>query len=178
MKFHASMRIILLACLFVGILSSCSHNRAVSALDSSLDSLFTSIFPDPEAPGAIVLVAKGDTILFDRGYGMADLKNGKAICDTTLFNICSISKQFAAVALLKLEEQGKLDLDDHVGKFIPALRLPQFSEVTLFTSCRIPRVFPTAVRAPTKNGPSMSSTMRQVSVRAATISFIRLLPNR
>lgn len=132
MKFHASMRLILLACLFAGILSSCSHNRAVSALDSSLDSLFTSIFPDPEAPGAIVLVAKGDTILFDRGYGMADLKNGKAICDTTLFNICSISKQFAAVALLKLEEQDKLKLDDHVSKFIPALRLPQFSEVTLF----------------------------------------------
>lgn len=85
----------------------------------------------PDQPGAIVLVAKGDSIIYDRGFGLADLDKGTQITDTTLFNICSISKQFAAMAILHLAENGLLDIDDSIVKFVPALTQPFFRNVTL-----------------------------------------------
>ena len=111
---------------------SCGRQQSgQEGIAQPLDSLFTVLFPDPEDPGAIVLVAKGDSIIYDKGFGMADLKNNIAISDTTLFNICSISKQFAAVALLKLEEEGVLELDDVVTKYVPTLSSPQYRKITL-----------------------------------------------
>lgn len=90
--------VLLIVCAMVAA-TSCGRRHSADSFASSLDSVFLSLFPDPAEPGAIVLVAKGDSIIYDRGFGMADLKQGKAICDTTLFNICSISKQYAAMAL-------------------------------------------------------------------------------
>lgn len=119
----------IIACLFTAC-SPAKDTSGDSALSHPLDSLFTSMFK-PGQPGAIVLVAKGDSIIYNRGFGMADLSKGTEITDTTLFNICSISKQFAAVAILQLHEKGLLDIDDSIAKFIPALSQPFFHNVTL-----------------------------------------------
>ena len=66
-----------------------------------------------------VLVARGNQVLFSKGYGFANLEwrvpNGAA----TKFRIGSITKQFTAAAILLLEERGKLTLDDPVKKFLP-----------------------------------------------------------
>lgn len=105
-------------------------DKEKEALTVSIDSLFTPLFHDDE-PGAVVLVAKGDSILYDRGFGIADFRNNRQINDSTLLNICSISKQFTAVALLKLQEEGKLSLDDSVSKFFPKFRAPFFRRITI-----------------------------------------------
>ncbi len=57
-------------------------------------------------------------IVLERGYGMADLEQGVAIRPDTVFNIASLSKQFTAVSLLLLQEQGKLSLDDDIRKYL------------------------------------------------------------
>jgi CubicO group peptidase (beta-lactamase class C family) len=66
-----------------------------------------------------VLVAQGDTILLDKGYGSANLEWNIPNTPQTRFRIASLTKQFAAAAILLLEERGKLKLDDPVKSYIP-----------------------------------------------------------
>jgi len=64
-----------------------------------------------------VLVAKDGNIIFRKGYGFADLKKTKKITSQTKFYIASITKQYAASAILILEELGKLKTTDSITKF-------------------------------------------------------------
>ena len=69
-----------------------------TTLTADIDSLFGAMFADSE-PGAIVLIAKGDTVIYEQGFGKARLDENTPIDSTTLFNICSISKQFSDLFL-------------------------------------------------------------------------------
>ena len=132
------MRIKLLCLCAVMTLLSCSpkgERNNYAAFTASLDSLFSRKFPAGE-PGACVLVTLHDSIIYDRGFGMATLpghvvEQGEPITDETMFNICSVSKQFSAVALLKLEEQGLISLQDPVNKYFPEFKADFFKEITL-----------------------------------------------
>lgn len=81
-------------------------------------SLSETYFPD-SLPGASILVSKGGKILFESAFGLADIKNNTPLKSNDIFRIASISKQFTAVAILKLMEEGKLSLNDEITKFIP-----------------------------------------------------------
>jgi CubicO group peptidase (beta-lactamase class C family) len=65
-----------------------------------------------------VLVAKGGKVLFRRGYGDSDRENGVHYGPDTVFSIGSITKQFTAAAILKLEMQGKLRVEDPLAKYL------------------------------------------------------------
>lgn len=73
----------------------------------------------PDAPGAAVLVAKDARVVFRKGYGMANLELGVRIEPHMVFRLGSITKQFTAVAILMLAEEGKLALDDPITRFLP-----------------------------------------------------------
>lgn len=70
-------------------------------------------------PGAAVLVVQNGKIIFQKGYGLAELKTGGAIAPDTAFDLGSVTKQFTALAVLQLAERGKLSLDDSLRKFFP-----------------------------------------------------------
>src|SRR5215468_5464606 len=72
------------------------------------------------APGMTVAVALGDRPVFAEGFGRADVENDVPCAPETVFRIASISKPIAAVAVLQLEERGRLSLDDPVRKYVPA----------------------------------------------------------
>jgi CubicO group peptidase (beta-lactamase class C family) len=72
-----------------------------------------------ESPGAAVLVSQRGEILFEKGYGYANLEHRVPVTPETKFRIGSITKQFTAAAILLLQEQGKLSVDDPLSKFIP-----------------------------------------------------------
>lgn len=65
-----------------------------------------------------VLVAKGDQVLFRQVYGMANREQGQAMQLNSRFRLASVSKQFTAAAILKLQDDGKLRIDDTVCKWI------------------------------------------------------------
>jgi len=65
-----------------------------------------------------VLAAKNDQIILNRGYGWADKENAIANTSETVFSTGSITKQFTAAAILKLEMQGKLRTEDGIGKYL------------------------------------------------------------
>jgi len=73
----------------------------------------------PTEPGVAVIVVNDGQPIFRIGYGMANLELGVPIEPDMVFRIGSVTKQFTAVAILMLAEQGKLSLDDSVSKFLP-----------------------------------------------------------
>ncbi len=66
-----------------------------------------------------VLVAQNGRILLEKGFGMADREAARRETAETVFSIGSITKQFTAAAILKLESQGKLKLDDRLSTYFP-----------------------------------------------------------
>ena len=90
-----------------------------------------------DAPGIAVLVARDGKVLFSSGFGMADLSNDVPITPATKFRIGSVTKQFAAAAILKLQEEGKLNVTEVME--YPLQPLPQADGSTgaLFTHIRI-----------------------------------------
>ena len=73
-----------------------------------------------DGPGGVVLVARGDEILFEGARGLADLEAGTVLDVDDTFRLGSITKQFAAAGLLKLVEDDKVALDDPLSKYLPA----------------------------------------------------------
>jgi len=82
-----------------------------------------------DSSGAAVLAAQDGKILFKKGYGYANLEHHVPITPETKFRIGSITKQFTATAILKLQEQGKLRVNDRLSKFLPDY--PRGDEVTI-----------------------------------------------
>ena len=76
-----------------------------------------------------VLFARGDRIVYEQGYGPADLEHGVANSPASVFRIASLSKPLTEVAIGTLMEQGKLALDDPLAKFLPDF--PRGKEITI-----------------------------------------------
>jgi len=93
-----------------------------------IDAMFRELLTN-NSPGAAVLVARNGNILFEKGYGLANIGDRVPVAPQTKFRIGSMTKQFTAAAILKLREQGKLNLDDKLSKFIPDY--PRGDEVTI-----------------------------------------------
>jgi CubicO group peptidase (beta-lactamase class C family) len=91
-----------------------------------IDQLFTA-WNNLQTPGAAVAVAKNGKIIFEKGYGSADLEHNIPITPKTIFHIASVSKQFTAFSILLLEKEGKLSINDDVRKYIP--EIPDFGKV-------------------------------------------------
>ena len=89
-----------------------------AATEAQLDAVVASYFKKDE-PGAAVLVMRDGKPLLRKGYGLADVELGVAIQPEHVFRIASITKQFTAMAILQLVEQGKIGLDDPITKFFP-----------------------------------------------------------
>lgn len=87
-------------------------------LEATVDQLFTE-WNRPDSPGAAVAVTRGGEVIYQHGYGMANLEYDIPITPTTIFDIASVSKQFAAFAIVTLSYEGKLSLDDDIRTHLP-----------------------------------------------------------
>ncbi|SFE97854.1 CubicO group peptidase, beta-lactamase class C family [Chitinophaga sp. CF118] len=84
-----------------------------------VDSLFASY--NSHTPGAAVAIVKDGKVVFQKGYGMADLDHDIPITPQTVFNIASVSKQFTAFAIYLLASEGRISLEDDIRKYITEL---------------------------------------------------------
>ncbi|WP_271767711.1 serine hydrolase [Aquimarina algiphila] len=87
-------------------------------LEKEIDDIVTSMYTADE-PGISILVAKDGKPIFRKAYGKANLELDVDLKPENVFEIGSITKQFTAVAILMLEEQGKLKIEDKITKYIP-----------------------------------------------------------
>jgi len=86
---------------------------------SSLDALARQVIAARLTPALQVSVMKGGRLAYSKGFGLADLATETQATSTTMFRIGSLTKQFTAVALLLLAEDGRLSLDDRLQRFMP-----------------------------------------------------------
>lgn len=88
------------------------------SLAGKIDQLFNR-WNSSNTPGAAVGIVRGDSLIFAKGYGMADLEHHVANTPESIFYMCSVSKQFTGYAVTLLTRQGKLHLDDNIRLYLP-----------------------------------------------------------
>ena len=95
--------------------------QSPSDLDRKLTDKIAATLKESTAPSASVAVVLDGKLVFARAFGNASLNPDRPATTETRYAVGSISKQFTAAALLLLQEQGKLSLDDKVARYFPNL---------------------------------------------------------
>jgi D-alanyl-D-alanine carboxypeptidase len=115
------MRRLSLCSLFLFATLATAQTQLTSDLRQKIDQLALDALAKTGVPSASVAVVKDGEIAYLQAYGDARLEPRTAAKPSMRYSVGSISKQFTATAILLLQEQGKLSLDDKVAKFIPDL---------------------------------------------------------
>src|SRR5204863_9624814 len=99
--------------------ASGQHSEQTTKTIADLHSAIEAVLQETRTPGAGIAIVSRDEIEWAAGLGVADVARKRAATAETLFRIGSISKSFAALAALKLQEEGKLKLTDTVKQWVP-----------------------------------------------------------
>jgi methyl acetate hydrolase len=113
---------LLLACLSVSF--AAPPKLAVRSIDAAL----RAGVDQHGIPGVVAMVATPDSIVYKGAFGQRDVAGKVPMTEDTIFAIFSMTKPVTSVAVMQLVEQGKLKLDDPVGKWLPALAAPKILE--------------------------------------------------
>lgn len=98
-------------------LTSCQSQQGTSQFYDEIDKLLDKDF-DPNGPGYAILIGYGDEVLYERSAGLANLELEVEMVPENVFQIASLTKQFTAVAVLKLAVAGKLNLTDSLSQYV------------------------------------------------------------
>ena len=102
---------------------------APDALTDKVDRIFAE-WNTTSSPGCALAVVKDGHIVYEHGYGMANLELGVAITPQSVFDIGSVSKEITAMAILLLVQDGKVALDADIRKYLP--EMPDYgSQITV-----------------------------------------------
>jgi len=93
-----------------------SEENKIKQLDNWLNRLYSQ----GKFHGVVLLSVDGQ-VIFDKGYGFADINKKEALTSHSSFNLASVSKQFTAVGIILLKHQGKLSYSDELREFMPEL---------------------------------------------------------
>lgn len=80
----------------------------------------------PDSPGLAVAIYRAGKVEYVQGYGLANLEQGTPVTPRTRFNVASVSKEFTAIAVAMLAEEGKIDLSADVRRYLPWM--PDFGD--------------------------------------------------
>jgi len=111
----------------LGVCASCASVQAQAvdtidpAMKARLDAIAAGVMEQRGVPSASIAVVEHSKLVYTHAYGRAHIDPDEAATPDMRYSIGSISKQFTAAAILLLEEQGKLKLDDAVGKYVGGL---------------------------------------------------------
>jgi CubicO group peptidase (beta-lactamase class C family) len=85
-----------------------------------IDSLLMSLYNAGKLNGNVLIAEKGK-VIYSRSFGLANEKTKEELNENSVFGLASVSKQFTAMAIVILKEQGKLSFDDKITKYLPEL---------------------------------------------------------
>ncbi len=129
-----SMKSLRRLCLSIGLIftiasSGCSAGKIAQAGDqkswaAALDANMPRLLKLYKVPGASVAVSVNGQPVWSQGYGLADVQKGIPAGPDTVYQVASISKPVTAWGVMKLVEQGKLDLDAPVSRYLTRWKLP------------------------------------------------------
>ena len=113
-----SVGIVCFGMLSLGCPATKAQAKDEAAVKARLDQVANSFTANNAFMGT-VLVVDGDRVLLDKGYGMADMEWGIPNVPEAKFRLGSLTKQFTATLVLLLQQDGKLKIEDPVGKYLP-----------------------------------------------------------
>ncbi len=111
--------------IIVLLFGGCKPNENI---ERSIDEIFLEF--NDTTPGASVAVVKENNIIYQRGFGLANLESKNKIDPKTNFRLASITKQFTALSIMLLENEDKLSFDDPIEKYFPEFPIYK-SEITI-----------------------------------------------
>jgi D-alanyl-D-alanine carboxypeptidase len=120
-KFQVRTTVLGLVCLLVAASPVVAQNALPVATASGIDAAAADVLKATGVPSASVAVVQGGKVAYVKAYGMARLDPAMAAEPGMRYSIGSVSKQFTAAMILLLMQDGKLKLDDPVGKYLPGL---------------------------------------------------------
>ncbi|MGH7694571.1 MAG: serine hydrolase domain-containing protein [Gemmatimonadaceae bacterium] len=113
--------------LLVSTVSTALLTSPVVAQQTPADSIRIAVnrafapWSNTDGPGCALGVARDGNVVYQNGYGMANLEVNAPITPNTIFHVASVSKQFTAMAIMLLARDGKLSLDDDIRRHLPEL---------------------------------------------------------
>ncbi|WP_420128770.1 serine hydrolase domain-containing protein [Longimicrobium sp.] len=115
-------RLPILACaaLCIGALPAAAQQPMNDSTRVALNRVFAA-WSAADGPGCAVGVSRGGILVFQNGYGLANLETESPITPASVFHVASVSKQFTAAAVMLLARDGKLSLEDDVRRHLPEL---------------------------------------------------------
>lgn len=120
-KFRIVLGVVLSVCAWSASLWAQALDTIDPAMKARVDAIAAGVMQQRGVPSASIAVVEGGKLVYTHAYGRAHIDPDKAATPDMRYSIGSISKQFTAAAILLLQEQGKLKLDDPVGKYVPGL---------------------------------------------------------
>jgi CubicO group peptidase (beta-lactamase class C family) len=119
-KLHAISLTLAVAVALMPLIATAAPGRAETTDRATrIDEYVRGRMPDLRTPGLSLVVVDGDQVLFTRGYGLADRDAGTPMTEDTPVAVASTSKGMAALAVMQLVEQGLVDLDAPVTRYLP-----------------------------------------------------------
>jgi len=107
----------------------CSGTLLAQQLHAKIDSLILTEFTDPNGPGGVFMVAQRGKPIYHKAFGKANLELDAPLSPEHVFQLGSMTKQFTAIAILLLEERGKLNVRDSIIKYVPDY--PEGDKITI-----------------------------------------------
>lgn len=116
----------LLLLLLVSVLT---NNLFAQNMAKNIDKIILNEFKDKNGPGGVFMISKNGKIIYEKAFGKSNIELNVNLTTENVFQLGSMTKQFTAIAILILEEQGKLDTKQTVSKYIP--NYPSGDSITL-----------------------------------------------
>jgi CubicO group peptidase (beta-lactamase class C family) len=120
LEMNMAVKSVLVCRLSIALLALAAPACLGASNNPSIDRVFAA-WDKPDSPGCALAVMRAGAMTYVRGYGSANLELAAPITPDTVFDIGSVSKQFTAMSIVLLAEDGKLSLDDDIHKFVPEL---------------------------------------------------------
>ena len=114
---------VLLTIFLLNILNLFSQSTKTPNTIKDLEDTIQKVLIKNNIPGAGIAIISGDSIVLLRGFGKADVENKLDVNENTMFRLGSVSKIFVSLAILKLQEDGKLNLKDKISDLIPEINI-------------------------------------------------------
>ena len=104
----------------------------VEFMYDDFDQTIIDYMNDGHMPSMALAIIKNNTMVWSKGYGYADIKYKKEATNQTVYMLASVSKTFAATAIMQLWEKGLLDLDDDINEYLPfSVRNPSYPDIPI-----------------------------------------------
>lgn len=103
------------------------------ATTTALDAIAAQVMADFPVPGLELCVVKDGSVVYNKGFGMADVDEGRSATPQTVMGLGSVTKSLTAMAIMQLAEQGLLDLDAPVTTYLPAFTMAdeRYQDITV-----------------------------------------------